>query len=109
MLRKSREQLHGERSFGAGGQRWTVWGGLAAAIGTCCSLAARLSLVLWTELDGLALFWPAPGVSAGALVAFGPGARLPVVAGVVAATLAANLAGDRNLLSAIVFALCNAG
>jgi integral membrane sensor domain MASE1 len=57
----------------------------------------------------VAVFWPAAGVSSGALVALGPGARLPVVAGVVAATVAPSLASDRNFASAIVFALCNAG
>ena len=109
MLRKAREQLHGERHSGAEARRWGAWIGLAAATATLYFLAARLGLVLLTERDGVAVFWPAAGVSAGALAALGPGARLPVIAGVVAATLAANLDGDRNLASAIVFALCNAG
>ena len=43
------------------------------------------------------------------MIALGPRARLPVIAGTVAATVAANLLGDRNIGSAIVFALCNAG
>src|SRR5262249_56512352 len=49
------------------------------------------------------------GVAAGALIAFGPRARWAVVAGTMAATIVANLLGDRNLLSSIVFAVCNAG
>jgi len=43
------------------------------------------------------------------LIALGPRARWPVVFGTMAATIAANLLGDRNLWSAVVFALCNAG
>lgn len=72
-------------------------------------LAARLSLVLLTKPDGVAVFWPAAGVSAGLLVSLGPRATLPVMAGTMVATIAANLLGDRNVWSAIVFALCNAG
>jgi signal transduction histidine kinase len=72
-------------------------------------LAARLSLFLLTEPDGVAVFWPAAGVSAGALIGLGSRARLPVVAGTMAATVVANLLGDRNIGSAIIFALCNAG
>src|SRR6266850_1092402 len=35
-------------------------------------LAARLSLSLLTKPDGVAVFWPASGVAAGALIALGP-------------------------------------
>ena len=72
-------------------------------------LAAHVSLFLLTELDGVAVFWPAAGISAGLLMALGPAARMPVVIGVTAATVAANLAGDRHIGSTIVFAICNAG
>jgi signal transduction histidine kinase len=71
-------------------------------------LAARLSLGLLLEPDGVAVFWPAAGISSGVLIALGPHARWPVVAGVMAATIAADLMGDRNLPAAIAFALCNA-
>src|SRR4029077_15212166 len=67
-----------------------------------------LGLSLLTQPDGVAVFWPAAGVSAGGLVGLGGAAPLPVVAGVVAATVAANLLGDRNIWSALVFALANA-
>jgi PAS domain S-box-containing protein len=106
MLHKGSE-LHRGRSSAAGAQYWAAQVGLAAATGTVYFLAARLSLVL-LERDGVAVFWPAAGVSVGALVALGPGARLPVIAGVLLATVAANLGGDRNFASAVVFALCNA-
>jgi PAS domain S-box-containing protein len=48
-------------------------------------------------------------VSAGLLIALGPSARWPVVIGAMAATISANLLGDRSLASALVFAVCNAG
>src|SRR5258705_603020 len=89
--------------------RWVGSVGLAVAIGIVYFLAARLSLALLTKPEGVAVFWPAAGVSAGVLIALGSRARWPVVVGTMAATIAANLLGDRNLWSAVLFALCNAG
>jgi PAS domain S-box-containing protein len=88
--------------------RWTTSIWVAAVIGSVYALAAKLSLSLLTP-DGVAVFWPAAGVAAGALIALGPRARWPVVIGAMAATIVANLMGDRNVPSAIVFALCNGG
>jgi PAS domain S-box-containing protein len=90
-------------------QRWVGLIGLAVAVGIAYFLAARLSLALLTGPGGVAVFWPAAGVAAGILIVFGPGARLPVAAGAICATIAANLLGDRTPASAILFALCNAG
>jgi 4-amino-4-deoxy-L-arabinose transferase-like glycosyltransferase len=81
---------------------------LVVAVAFAYFLAAQFSLALLTP-DGVAVFWPAAGIASGILVALGPGARWPVAFGVVAATFAANLLGDRNLASTSVFALCNAG
>ena len=89
--------------------RWVSSIALAVAVGIAYFLAARLSLALLTKPDGVAVFWPAAGVAAGVLIALGPSARLPVAAGAMAATIVANLLGDRTIWSAIVFALCNAG
>jgi PAS domain S-box-containing protein len=89
--------------------RWVGSIGLAVAVGIAYFLAARLSLALLTKPDGVAVFWPASGVAAGVLIALGPGARLPVAAGAMVATIVANLLGDRTLWGAVVFALCNAG
>src|SRR6266545_6528379 len=89
-------------------RRWITLSWLAVGIGSVYILAARLSLSLLTP-DGVAVFWPAAGVAAGALIAFGPRARWAVVAGTMVATIVANLLGDRNLLSSVVFAVCNAG
>ena len=84
--------------------------GLAIAVGIAYFFAAQLSLALLAEPDGVALFWPAAGVSSGVLiVALGRDARLPVAGGVMVATIIANLAGDRNVWSATAFAFCNAG
>lgn len=83
-----------------------VW--LAAAVGCGYFLAARLSLGLLLQPDGVAVFWPAAGISSGILIALGPQVRLPVTVAVIAATLAANLLGDRNITAGVGFALCNA-
>jgi signal transduction histidine kinase/CheY-like chemotaxis protein len=91
---------------------WPRW--VIAAIGTITIaityfLAARLSLVFLEKSDGVAVFWPAAGLASGILIAVGPVARWPVVSGVMAATIAANLLGDRNLPSSVFFAVANAG
>jgi len=83
--------------------------GLALAVGIAYFLAAHLSLALLAEPDGVAVFWPAAGVSSGVLIALGRDARLPVAGGAMVATVIANLMGDRNVSSATAFALCNAG
>jgi integral membrane sensor domain MASE1 len=100
----------GARYTNAGSTRqWARSIALAAAVGIVYFLAARLSLLLLTKPDGVAVFWPASGVAAGVLIALGPRARLPVIAGAMVATIVANLMGDRTLFGAVVFALCNAG
>ena len=88
---------------------WVNWVALAAVLGIVYFLAARLGLALLTKPDGVAVFWPAAGVSAGLLIAIGPRARWPVVAGAMAATIVANILGDRSIWSATVFGICNAG
>lgn len=57
----------------------------------------------------MAVFWPASGVAAGALIALGPHYTWAVAIGAAAATIVANLLGDRTFTGAAVFALCNAG
>ena len=82
---------------------------LAAGLAVAYFLAAQLSLALLTKPDGVAVFWPAAGVASGVLIAVGPAARWPVIIGAMAATIAANLLGDRSVWSAVIFAVCNAG
>ena len=91
------------------GQRWFASARLAIAILAAYFLAARLGLFLQTHPDGVAVFWPAAGVSSGILIALGRHARWPVAIGVLAATFTANLTSDRTVWSSSAFALCNAG
>ena len=79
------------------------------AVAVAYFLAARLSLALLGKADGVAVFWPAAGVSCGLLIVAGSAGRWPVIIGVMAATIAANLLGDRNLSSSVFFAVANAG
>ncbi|HWE20585.1 MAG TPA: PAS domain S-box protein [Hyphomicrobiaceae bacterium] len=88
---------------------WLAAAGLVAAVAVGYYLAARLSLHLLTTPEGVAAFWPAGGLAAGAIVALGRAARVPVAIGVMAATILANLAGARDVPAAIIFAMCNAG
>ena len=94
-------------------ERTRLWHGrrglISISVAIVFFLAARLSLALLDKADGVAVFWPAAGVATGFLVAFGSTVRWPVVIGVVAATFAANLLGDRNLASTTFFAVANAG
>jgi signal transduction histidine kinase len=108
MLRDHHKQVQGRHVAADATRRWGGSLALALAIGISYFLAARLSLALLIEPDGVAVFWPAAGVSSGVLIALGRGARLPVAIGTMVATIAANLLGDRNLLSSACFALCNA-
>jgi signal transduction histidine kinase len=104
-----RTQGRRERPAGIDLTQWARALGLAVAVAVVYFVAARLSLALLTKPEGVAVFWPAAGVSAGVLIALGARARWPVVVGTMAATIVANLLGDRNLWSAVLFGLCNAG
>src|SRR5882724_2068847 len=109
MRQNLRGQVQHQLSTGIDLTRWVGSIGLAVAVGIVYFVAARLSLALLTKPEGVAVFWPAAGVSAGVLIALGSRAVWPVVFGTMAATIAANLFGDRNIWSAVLFALCNAG
>ena len=108
MRRALPRQVHHELSAGID-LGWVGSAGLAVAIGIVYFVAARLSLALLTKPEGVAVFWPAAGISVGALIALGAGALWPVVVGTITATVVANLLGDRNLWGAILFGFCNAG
>ena len=88
-------------------QRWPAAVALALTVGVVYFSSARLGLEL--QRHGVAVFWPAAGVSAGTLIALGPRARWSVAAGVIVANVAANLLGDRNLWGASIFSLADAG
>src|ERR1051325_7288084 len=89
-------------------RRWVRQAGLTVAVGFAYFFAAQLSLGLLTKPDGVAVFWPAAGVSAGVLIALGRSARVPVALGAMVATFVANMMGDRTIWTAAAFAVCNA-
>jgi hypothetical protein len=64
--------------------------GFTVAIGIAYFMAAELGLALRTN-TGTSVFWPAAGISVGALIVWGPKARLSVAAAVVVATAISNL------------------
>ena len=109
MLQNLRTRAQRKWSAAAERQPWVGSVGLAAAVGIAYFLSAQLSLLLLTKPDGVAVFWPAAGVSAATLIALGHAARWPVAAGAMFATIVANLMGDRTFPGAVTFALCNAG
>jgi signal transduction histidine kinase len=81
--------------------------GLAALIGVGYFLAATFSVRLVLEPEGVAVFWPAAGLSSGVLIALGHRARWPVLAGVIVATVATHLIIKDPLWAAIALGLCN--
>src|SRR5262245_51810773 len=95
MLQVRQEQAQSWRP-GNGGASDQSLALIVLAVGTCIaySLAARLSLILQTQPDGVAVFWPAAGVSSGTLIALGRDVRWSVAVlrwsvavGVIAATV----------------------
>ena len=91
-------------------RRWAALVSLTIAVGMAYFLAARLSLALLTKPDGVAVFWPASGLAAGALIALGPTARLPVAAGAMVGTILAGVLDPRfgMVVDTLFFALLNA-
>ena len=88
-------------------RQWVRGTGLAAAIGLAYFVAADFSVRLLVEPEGVAVFWPAAGISSGILIAFGSPARWPVLGGVVAATFATHLFIGDPLWAGVALGLCN--
>ncbi len=82
--------------------------GFAIAIGIAYFMAAELGLALRAN-TGTSVFWPAAGISVGALIVWGPKARLSVAAAVVVATAVSNLTIGKNPWLACAFGVVNAG
>ena len=102
---------HGQRQRTVAGdfnRRWAGSIGLAAAVGLTYFLTALLSYGLALQSEGLAVFWPASGVSSGILIALGSHARWPVVCGVIVAVVADHLIMADPLRVGIAFALSDA-
>jgi signal transduction histidine kinase len=87
---------------------WVGSIGLAAAVGLAYFLTAKFSVRLIIEPAGVAVFWPAAGISSGLLIALGPRARWSVLAGVVVATAATHLIINDPLWAGVALGLSNA-
>src|ERR1700728_2713701 len=81
---------------------------LAVAVGVAYFLAGRLGVGLILKPEGVAVFWPAAGISSGVLIALGRRARWPVAAGVIAATVVVHWLIADPLWAGFALGLCNA-
>jgi hypothetical protein len=90
-----------------GTEQWAGRISLTAGVGVAYFLIAELGLSLPTATEQVAVFWPASGVAVGILIAFGRWACAPVAVGVIVASAAAALLGDRSVWTALalVFAM----
>src|SRR5262245_11137615 len=93
---------------GAAAMRWVGSIGLAAAVALAYFLTAKFSVRLILESSGVAVFWPAAGISSGILIALGPRGRWPVLAGVIVATVATHLIIHDPLWAGVALGLSNA-
>ena len=82
--------------------------GWVGAVGVAYFLAAQIGLALLSAPSDIAVFWPASGVAAGILIAFGRRALPAVVIGVIVSTIAANVLGDRDFWTSLFKGVCNA-
>jgi signal transduction histidine kinase len=89
-------------------QRWLRSVGLALAVGLAYFIAARLGVGLVLKPEGVAVFWPAAGISSGSLIALGRRARWPLAAGVIAATVVVHLVIADPLWAGVAWGVCNA-
>ena len=88
-------------------RRWVGGIGLTAAVGSVYFLAGLLGIRLLMPPEGIAVFWPAAGISSGVLIALGPSARWPVAAGAASATIVANLVAKADIWTTCAFVLGN--
>jgi signal transduction histidine kinase len=101
---------YGQRKqFAAGdlARQWVRGVGLAAAVGVGYFLTAAFSVRLLLEPEGVAVFWPAAGLSSGLLIALRARARWPVLAGVIVATVATHIIIRDPLWAGVALGLCN--
>jgi signal transduction histidine kinase len=89
-------------------RQWIRGISFAAAVGLAYFIAADFSVRLLVEPEGVAVFWPAAGISSGILIAFGLRDRWPVLGGVVAATLTTHLMIGDPLWAGVALGVCNA-
>src|ERR1700733_5528041 len=89
-------------------RRWLIGAGLAVTVGVAYFLAGRLGVGLILKPEGVAVFWPAAGISSGVLIALGHRARWPVATGVIAATVVVHLLIADPLWAGVALGLSNA-
>jgi len=87
-------------------RQWIGGIGLAAIVSVAYFLAAALSVRLLLEPEGVAVFWPAAGLSSGLLIVLRR-ARWSVLAGVIVATIATHIIIRDPLWAGISLGLCN--
>jgi signal transduction histidine kinase len=88
-------------------RQWVGGIGLAAVLGVGYFLAADFSVRLLLEPEGVAVFWPAAGLSSGLLIVLGARARWPVLAGVIVATVVTHIFIRDPLWAGVALGLCN--
>ena len=83
------DDLPAQRQRFATGNQTRRWIGrieVAAAVGLAYFLVAQITVLgLVLEPDSISVFWPAAGVSAGALIVLGPRGRWPAAVGIAVA------------------------
>jgi len=82
--------------------------GLVIAVGVAYFLAAWLGVALRPQL-GLCIFCPAAGVAVGALMLFGPNARMPIATSVAITTVASSIMFGKSPWVAAALGFVNAG
>src|SRR5262249_56766471 len=105
MLERPLTHSQRQQAVASNTRRWAGSIGLAATVSLTYFLAALLSYGLALTSEGLAVFWPASGISSGLLIALGPRARWPVVSGVIVAVVADHLIMGDPIRVGIAFAL----
>lgn len=94
-------RLHGRPS-------WQCQLIVLCAVGAGYYLAGRWALHLVRDHGGVAMFWPASGIAAGAAVVLSRSMYLPIALGVIGATVIVNLEEGAGALLAAAFSFANA-
>jgi PAS domain S-box-containing protein len=94
-------------SSGAWRFYWRQDAALAVALGLVYYALARLGILFQAEPENIALFWPAAGISAGAMIAAGRRLRPYLACSEFVAVLVVNLRTGTDIGPAIMFAVLN--
>ncbi len=97
-----------EPIWGQGDHTWREGLAVFLGVGMLYYLMGWLALQLLTESEGVAVFWPASGLAAGAVAICRRHLQWPIALAVFAATVIANVQARSSLNATLIFALCNA-